>query len=451
MIRSASNLPTMATLVLAFAAAASPAEAQSLSAETALEGIRSAYAAGRDEEVVLLADRAIGEEHASRRRTPALAHFYFFRGSALRRLGRHKEALVALELARKEGLAIPEVHLERALAKTSLGQEEGAMKEYQEAERLLPDDPERRARLRDRWERQGREEPDFAVFVTPEVGYDTNVVGIEKDAPLLAQDVDRESAYWGGTLSIRSYLHRDRGRQVELEFRSHARSYAEESELSFSESTLSATGRYPLADWLDFETRVSWAEAYLLDEGHLRTLRTAAPSFLVHAAEGVRLRLFADRTEADYYAPDLPNEQDRDGVLERGGFTFGIEFAEGWTVGASAVLADYEADGTDFDHRAWTAAVALTMAPLAGLVFSPTASYTRADYDELNSLSGFATERRDRILRLALTVKAQFAEKLWGYIPSFTLAFVDHRSNVEAFDFQRWEPRFEVAVLALSF
>jgi hypothetical protein len=130
---------------------------------------------------------------------------------------------------------------------------------------------------------------------------------------------------------------------------------------------------------------------------------------------------------------------------------FGMDLGGGWSIAPHLSLSEYDADGDDYDHRALSVGLALTMGEYVGCVFSPAVSYTRADYEHENSVVGFSERREDRILRFALSVNLRGLEKVIGYAPSVTMAFVDHSSNLDAFDYERFEPRVEMTVVAMSF
>jgi len=193
------------------------------------------------------------------------------------------------------------------------------------------------------------------------------------------------------------------------------------------------------------------SEAFSDGEGHLRTTRTVAPAFLLHFSPALQARLWGDWTDADYYVSDIPPEQDRDGVISRAGLVFGVDLGGGWSIAPHVGVATYDADGDDYDHRDWVAGLALTTPEFLGCVFSPLVSYTQAEYDHPNSVVGFAEKRHDRIWRFALTVTIRELEKLIGYAPSVTIAFLDHSSNLDSYDYQRWEPRIEMTMVAVSF
>jgi hypothetical protein len=229
------------------------------------------------------------------------------------------------------------------------------------------------------------------------------------------------------------------------------RAYAEDRELNYTDNIFSAVGRQPFLEWADIEVRAALGEAVSDGEGHLRTTRTVAPALLFTFSPGVQARLWGDWTDADYYVNDLPSEQDRDGVITRAGIVFGVDLGAGWSLAPHVGVAQYEADGDDYDHSDVVVGLALTTGQYLGCVFSPSVSYTRAEYDHENSVSGFTEKREDRILRVALAISLRELEKLIGYAPTITLAFLDHSSNLEAFDYKRWEPRVEMTVLAMSF
>ncbi len=273
----------------------------------------------------------------------------------------------------------------------------------------------------------------------------------EKDAPLIDADAEEESLYYGLVLGAKYFLHRSDTQLLALEYRNQMRAYAEDQDLSYTDNVFSALGRQPFLEWADIEVRASLGEAVSDGEGHLRTTRTVAPAFLFHFSPALQARLWGDWTDADYYQSDLPAEQDRDGVITRAGIVFGIDLGEGWSVAPHLGLANYEADGDDYDHRDWVLGLALTTAPYVGCVFSPSISYTRAVYDNEQSVVGFAEKRDDRIWRYAVTVSVRELEKLISYAPSVTLAFLDHGSNLDAYDYERWEPRIEMTLIAMSF
>jgi tetratricopeptide (TPR) repeat protein len=111
--------------------------------DDAVASIRQAYAEGRAQDVVVLADRALLRAEAN-----ALGEVRFWRGAALRRLGRHEEALIALDSCAVAGFASVEVHLERALALSALGRRQEAEQEMETVRRMIQeDDPTRLGRL----------------------------------------------------------------------------------------------------------------------------------------------------------------------------------------------------------------------------------------------------------------------------------------------------------------
>lgn len=421
------------------------------SGETSVESVRSAYAGGRNKEAVVLADQVLSEMASTESSGTVLAELHFWRGASLRRLDRHEEALVALDTAHRLGLRIPELHLERALSRRALKQEQRAEQDYQEAERLLPADDERRFRFAERWKKEMKEEPNFQLSITPQLGYDSNIFGLEKDAPLVDPDLKEKSLYYGLVLAAKYFIVRNDTQLLAFEYRNQARAYAEERDFNYTDNVFTGIARQPFLEWADIEVRAALGEAFSAGEGHLRTTRTVAPAILFHFSPALQARLWGDWTDADYYVSGIPSEQDRDGVITRVGLVFGVDLGGGWSFAPHLGFAKYDADGADYDHRDWVAGVALTTAEYVGCVFSPSVSYTRAEYDNLNSVVGFAEKREDRIWRFALTVTVRELEKVIGYAPSITIAFLDHSSNLDPYDFKRWEPRIEMTVVALSF
>ena len=332
-----------------------------------VESTRLAYLEGRYQEAVLLVDRALAAESTLPGVVPEL---HFWRGAALRKLERPEEALVALETARKGGFSGPELALERAHALKALGRDQEADRAYQEADRLLEEEPERRLRFSEEWRRTHEKEPDFRLTLTPQLGYDSNIVGLDKDAPLAEGDLERDSFYYGIVLAAKYYLLKSDERVLLIEARSLERSYADEPDLGYTDNMLSILGRYPLGESFAFEARGGLGEAYVRGEGHARTVRTAGPALIYRLGDLWQIRLFGDWSDTDYYDADIPAEQDRDGVLQRGGLALGLDLGEGWSVGPVATLGKYGADGDGFDSRDWTLAVALTTGKYLGCVLS---------------------------------------------------------------------------------
>jgi tetratricopeptide (TPR) repeat protein len=443
-------------LAISLGAAISTASAQVLldatkREEGSVESVRAAYTAGRNKEAVLLADQAISQLGNAEPPASLLAELHFWRGASLRRLERFDEAVIALNTSQRLGLRVPELHLERALSRRALKQEQEAEQDYYEAERLLPPDDERRFRFAERWNSVAKSEPTFQVTVTPQLGFDSNIFGLQQDAPLVDDDVEEESFYYGLVFGAKYFLHRSESQILAIDFRNQLRAYAEDRELNYAENVVSALGRQPFLEWADIEVRASLGDAVSGGEGHLRTTRTVAPAFLFHFSPVIQARLWGDWTDADYYLSDLPAEQDRDGLITRAGVVFGLDLGGGWNVAPHVSFSEYDADGDDYDHRALLVGLALTMGEYLGCVFSPAVSYTRADYEHENSVVGFSEKREDRILRFALSITLRELEKVIGYAPSLTLAFVDHSSNLDAFDYERFEPRVEMTVVAMSF
>jgi tetratricopeptide (TPR) repeat protein len=419
--------------------------------DSSVESIRAAYTAGRNKEAVLLADQAISQLANAEPPTNLLAELHFWRGASLRRMERFDEAVIALNTSQRLGLRIPELHLERALTRRALKQEQDAEQDYQEAERLLPPDDERRFRFAERWNSVPKTEPTFQITVTPQLGFDSNIFGLQQDAPLVDDNVEEESFYYGLVFGAKYFIHRSESQILAIDYRNQLRAYAEDRELNYSESVIGVLGRQPFLEWADIEVRASLGDAVSDGEGHLRTTRTVAPALLFHFSPVLQARLWGDWTDADYYLSDLPAEQDRDGVITRVGVVFGMDLGAGWSIAPHLSLSEYDADGDDYDHRALAVGLALTTGEYIGCVFSPAVSYTRADYEHENSVVGFSEKRADRILRVALSINLRGLEKVIGYAPSVTVTFVDHSSNLDTFDYERFEPRVEMTMVAMSF
>ena len=415
-----------------------------------LEAVRTAYTDGRDNDVLLLADRALLEVTKAGGAGLRIAELHFWRGAALRRLGRHEEALVALDQAKALGFREPELHLERSLTHASLGHAQEADLERQEGERLLPDDLERRERLNYRWQQEAKEKTRFQLWFSPQFGYDSNIIGLDEDTPLQQGDVNFDSTFVGAYLDARYFLVRNENQIVRLNYQMMAREYPDERDVSYLDNIVSLVGRQPLANYLDLEVKGALEEAFLRDDGHFRSQRTVGPALLMQPLHEIQVRLWADWTDADYYA-SVPQEQDRDGQMLRGGVSFSIDLGGNWTVASYFSYNTYDAEGADYDSRGWEVGITLTPAPVAGILISPSISYGQQDYDNLNSFSNFTKKREDRPLRLTLAVTIRALESVIGYAPTLSVSYVRHESNIDAFDYSRWAPYFELGINVVSF
>jgi len=443
---------TLAPVTLVFALLSAPAAwaAQETSymtdADPNINAIRRAYAEQRDAEVLTLTEAALVERVGS---DEDIGEIYFLRGSVLRRSRRHQEAIVALAAARRYGYRPPELHLENALALSAMGKSQDADQEMDEARRLAQDE-EKRAFLEGQWRRRQDEGPKkFEARVRPQLGYDTNVVGVSDDT-LLAEDVDRESFYYGVLLSAKYRLFDDQGRTLAIEYQNVSRAYSSESDLSYTDNLLALTGRVPLAEQIDFNARVAYGEAFMADDGHFRTLRSAGPGFLFRPAAGWELRLWGEWGDVDYYV-DGPAEQDRDGTYQQAGLALRVDLGSGWTVSPFVSFLDYNSEGSDYERVEWQPGVTIAAPDVLGVQPSVTIGYVRADFDNPNSLTAFTEERQDRRFYVTFTLTVHALEEKLGFAPSISIRFEDWDSNIDAYDFSRWQPQIDFAFLAYSF
>ncbi len=413
-----------------------------------MDEIRTAYREGRDGDVVVLADRALKDANGDR---ALRGELNFWRGAALRRLKRHEEALVALDVAHDLGFARPELQFERAVALLKLGKQEEADRAFQEAEKSAQEDPPKLEDLRRRWREARDQDQKFQLRLYPQLGYDTNAVGVSDDAAL-AEDVDRESFYYGLKLSARYLLFEEKDMSLVLHYQGNLRAYAEDSDLSYSDNVLSAIWNGPIGklDWLSYEIRGSMVETYLTEDGHFRTQRVLAPALIVRPDEAWQIRLWADWTSADYYE-DVPDAQDRDGGIYRGGLSLTVDLGDGWKIGPYLSYSKYNAEGSDYDHHSWNPGVQVTVPEFAGILLVAEGGVIFADYDNPHSLTGFTEARDDRRVYVRLNVTFKQLEKVIGFAPTISVAYENWSSNISAFDFDRWDFGFSTDILALSF
>ena len=429
--------------VRVLAAASSP--------DVALSEIRRAYAEGRDRDAVLLADRALLQ--GVRESDGSLAEFHFWRGAALRRLGRVDEALLAFQAASRLGYAAPELRLERALALSAAGRRQEAQSEMDELRTQAQEDPGRLSGLEERWRSRTDEgSKRLEVRLKPEAGFDSNIFFVNENTLLLNEDQGKESPYYGGVFSARYWI-LEGGRDsmaLSLEYQGSLRAYADEPDLSYADNQLLMTGRIPLGPRTDFELAISASDAFLTEDRHLRTLRSFQPAVLLRPWEGVQLRLWGEFADYDSYL-DAPDEQDRDATYQRAGMSATFNAGGGWGVTPFVSYVDYESEGADFVHHSWEPGISVAAPEFLGVQASMRLAWAVASFDNPNSLTGFTERREDRRMSASLTLRFPGLERLAGYAPGVTVGFEDWSSNVEAYDFDRWDLRFDVSFLALTF
>ena len=413
------------------------------------EDVRRAYTEGRDKDVLVMVERALIDVSVGDPELKA-AEFYFWKGSALRRLGRLDEALIALEHAKSLGFSGAELYLERGLTNKSLGNAQDAKQDYQEAERRFPPDPEQRELYLKHWKWDGAEQPRFQLWLAPQAGWDSNVIGLDPHTPLQQGKTNFDSYYAGAYLDTKFFLVQDKHQLVWLEYQLMGREYPQSQDVSFLDNIMSVAARQPLLDNLDIEVRGSWEEAFVRDSGHFRTQRTIGPAFLYQPISDVQVRLWGDWTDASYYETvDAP--QNRDGTLIRLGVTFAIGLGHGWTAGPYGSYNRADTQGDDYDAHGWEFGFQLTSPEVAGFKVIAMVSYGQEDYDNPNSLSGFTKKRLDRPLGGSLTITFKQIEKWLGYAPTISVGYVRHTSNISEFDYTRWTPQIEVSLGVLSF
>jgi hypothetical protein len=237
---------------------------------------------------------------------------------------------------------------------------------------------------------------------------------------------------------------------LSLEYQSALRAYADEPDLSYADNQVLMTGRIPLGPRTDFELGISVSDAFLTEDRHLRTLRSFQPAVLLRPWGEVQFRLWGEFADYDSYL-DAPNEQDRDATYQRAGLAATFNAGGGWGVTPFVSYVDYESDGSDFVHHSWEPGVSVAAPEFLGVQSSLRLAWAVASFDNPNSLTGFTERREDRRMTASLTLRFPALERLAGYAPGVTFGFEDWSSNVEAYDFNRWDLRFDVSFLALTF
>jgi len=410
-----------------------------------LESVRRAFAEGRDQDVLIMAERGlIGAPLVGDFEMKA-AELYFWKGSALRRLKRHDEALIALEHARSLGFAGPELFLEKGLANKTLGKGEQAEQDYQEAERRFPDDPERRELYLKHWKWDAAEQPRFQIWFAPQAGWDSNVLGLDPHTPLQQGKANFDSYYVGAYLDTKFYLLQDQHQQVWLEYQLLARDYPQEQDVSFLDNNISIAARQPILETMDFEVRGSWEEAFLRDTGHFRTQKSIGPALMVQALRDLQIRIWGDWTSASYY-DSVPNPQNRDGSIARAGVTLAIGIGSGWMIGPYGSYTRTNTTGEDYDARGWNIGVQVNSPELAGFKLQISLSYGVERFENENSLTGFTKKRVDHPLGMNVVITFKQVEKWLGYAPTLAVGYVRHTSNIDEFDFTHWTPQLELSL-----
>lgn len=415
-----------------------------------IDEIRQAYALRHYEDVIVLADKALHDITMKGDLDQRAGELHFWRGASLRRLGRDKEALIALEESKARGFNTPELHLELAFVKRSQGDTEGAQSDYQTAERILPSDLEKQERLIDRWNREGKDEPRFKLVFSPQAGYDSNIVGLDPNTPLLQGNTTFDSAYVGAYLDARLFLLRNNHQTLELDYQGLFREYPSSSDLSYIDNLITALGRQPLGELADLEVRASLEEAFMKTDGHFRTERTIGTGLLLYPLSSLQLHLFGDWSGATYYDP-TPPEQDRDGDIYRIGLEAAMDLGHGWTIGPSFVVNKYNAQGSDYDSRGWDVALTVRPPEFLGCKASATIDISEQYYTNENSLTNFTEKRTDRPIQITLAIVFKQIERLIGYAPALAVTYVNHYSNIQEFKYHRWSPQIEMGINVLSF
>ncbi len=415
------------------------------STDSNLDEIRKAFREGKHADVVSFAERALaapGESGESR------GEILFWKGTSLVRLGRHAEAVAAIDEARGLGFTPSELHLERALALHTLGRQEEADRSFREAERLAQDDPDRLAELRRRW-REGTRSVE--VRVTGLVGYDSNLFLISDDVRL-AEDVTRESFYYGAILSARAVLADEPYLRFYLDYQNSLRGYVDDFDFSYSDNLLSGVLSTRLArlDWLSAELGAYVGEAFVVRGGHFRTQRGIEAALLLHPSESWELRLGADARGVQYY-DDVPAAQSRDGTLTHVEISLDWDLGSGWKAAPYAGYGYWDTEGSDYERGEWEIGLSATAPEILGLRTTLTAGYVRADFRNPHTLTALTRRRADDRILVRLQVAFPGLTRSWGVSPSFSLTYEHWRSNIPAWDFDRWDLTPSVELLALSF
>lgn len=415
-----------------------------------LAELRQAYSQKRDEDVIVKADKALHEITLKGDVDQRAAELHFWRGASLRRMARYKEALVALQESKTRGFNTPELHLELALVRRSLGDSEGSQQDYREAERVFPSELQQQERLIERWNRDGKDETRFKLSLSPQAGWDSNVVGLDPNTPLTEGNVRSDSSYVGAYLDLKYFLVRNNHQVLELDYQNMTREYPDSSQLSFMDNLFTAIGRQPLNEWADFEVRASLEEAFMRDIGHYRTQRMIGAGFLLGPWGDLQARIFTDWTNGTYYESTTP-EQDRDGDIHRVGVQFSYDLGRGWTVVPWVSYNKYNAQGNDYVSSGWETGITIRPEEFLGLKVSGTLVVSEQDYANLNSLTNFTEKRVDHPVQFTLTVVFKQVERLIGYAPEISVSFGRHESNITAYSYTRWNPHFELGIDVISF
>lgn len=451
MTKQISILFTLLAPTLTHAQSAAPSHPSTDDAAT-LDAIRSAYLEGRANDAVVLADKALPGGWPIER-----AEIHFLRGAALVRLKRFEEALVAFEKSEELGFTDLRFHLERAIAHRELGQDEDADRSFQEAERQAQDDPEKLELLRRRWSEKVDHEKRFQLRVTPQLGYDSNILSLDDSeaSDLLAEESDDKSFYYGGIIAARYLIVDEQRFGIMAEYRNHLRGYANEPDRSFTDNLImvEVRGRPSGLDWLTLQIAAAYGESWMSEDGHFRTLRSVSPSIRIEPTETWEARIWADVASLDYYESEAPAEQDRDATWSRVGLEVLFKFAAGWQVGPFASWSDHDAEGSDYEHRALEIGLMARTPEFLGLELDVRLGFVRADFENFNSLSepAFSDKREDRRFSIRVTITFRELERSWGVTPRLSITYENWNSNVDVFDFDRWDIAPMVEIAALSF
>ena len=259
-----------------------------------------------------------------------------------------------------------------------------------------------------------------------------------------------EYAAYAVSFQVGKFLIRNDHQILELDFQNMTREYPESSRLSFNDSLLTAIGRQPVSEGIDFEVRGSLEEAFLRDTGHFRSQQVLGAGFLLGPWGDLQTRVFGDWTTGTYYESTLP-EQDRDGEIYRVGIEFTYDLGRGWSVSPYGTYNKYDAKGADYVSDGYEVGITVRPEEFLGFRILGTIIYSEQQYANPNSLTGFTEKRHDHPFQFTLTVVFKQVERWIGYAPNVSVTYQRHQSNVEAYNYQRWSPLFEMGFDVLSF
>ena len=283
----------------------------------------------------------------------------------------------------------------------------------------------------------------FEFAIRPDVGVDTNLLGIDEKFPVV-EALKRRSFFGGAGLLGRYWLLRPDPWGLTIDATSTLRAFSRDPDLNYADNLIALTGWGPTDRELSAGARLALGEAVTVGEGHYRSLRDGSIGGRWKVDETWSIDLSAAVTHLDFYV-DLADEQDRDGSIYRVLLSPSADLGDGWKLTPALTFARSSAEGADFDSRGLRLEATVASPTLSGFQLSGGVFYSIDRYDHDNSVAGFVVKRKDAALGLSLSLQRR-CDELLGLTPVLAIAWSAHGSNIDAYDYDRWTVTLGVGI-----